>query len=261
MRWVVTSGMTSQSLTTQDSALDYSEIEALLASTEKGARLSARIDSLSEAFLARPYGVDPLGGGPGRPEALTASLEAFDCVTYIETVLALALARDAREFLDVLRRVRYEGGEVDWHRRNHYMSGWARNNESAGFVRNLTGGPLAEQVTRRLSVVKELPPKRVSFHLYRKQKLDSIAARIETGDLILFASAKRNLDFFHTGLLIASGREIMMRHAARSEGSVVEQPLPDFLSKHRMSGFALLRPVAKAATGDEYEKSLKGKQD
>lgn len=242
--------MTGQALTTQDSALNSSEIEALLASIEKGAGLSARIDRLSEAFLGRPYVVNPLGGGAGQPEVLTASLEAFDCVTYMETVLALALSLDAQEFLDSLRRIRYEGGEIDWYRRNHYMADWAANNESAGFVRDLTSGPLAEKVTRRLSVIRDLPLKQVSFYLYRKQKIASIADQIETGDLIFFASAKRNFDFFHTGLLIARGREIMMRHATRSKGSVVEQPLPDFLSTYRMSGIVLLRPVGRAASDE-----------
>jgi len=235
--------MTGQALTERDSAHNSSEIEALLSSAEREAPLPARIDHLSRALLARPYAVDPLGGGPDLEETLTASLQAFDCVTYIETVLALALARDAGEFPDILKGVRYEGGEVAWHKRNHYMSGWASNNMSAGFVRDVTAGPLAEKVTRRLSVVEGLPPRQVSFHLYRKRKLSSVSAQIETGDLILFASAKRNLDFFHTGLLVKRDGEIILRHAARSEGSVVEQPLVDFLKRFRMSGFALLRPV------------------
>jgi hypothetical protein len=201
------------------------------------------MDRFSEAFLARPYTVNPLGGAPGQPERLTASLEGFDCVTYIETVLALALSHDAKEFYDLLGRVRYEDGEVEWHKRNHYMTAWASNNEAAGFVSNVTNGPLAEGVSRRLSVVEGLPPEQVAFNLYRKQKIDSIAAQIKTGDLILFASAKRNLDFFHTGILVEREGGLMLRHATRSEGSVVQQPLTDFLRRVRMSGFVLLRPV------------------
>ncbi|HVF90795.1 MAG TPA: N-acetylmuramoyl-L-alanine amidase-like domain-containing protein [Blastocatellia bacterium] len=240
--------MTGRALTTKDHTLSSSEIEAILASTEKSDRLPARIDLISEAFLARPYAANPLGGGPGQPETLTASLEAFDCVTYIETVLALALSGisgDAAEFLDLLRRIRYEDGEVAWQKRNHYMTGWAENNESAGFVRNITDGPLAEKITRTLSVVEGLPARRVTFQLFRKRKLASISARIETGDLILFASAKRNLDFFHTGFLIERDGELRLRHATRSAGAVVEQPLPDFLDRFRMSGFVLLRPAGR----------------
>jgi hypothetical protein len=75
----------------------------------------------------------------------------------------------------------------------------------------------------------------------------SIAPQIETGDLVLFASAKRNLDFFHTGLLIDRDGEIVLRHATRSAGAVIEQPLPEFLSRFRMSGFVLLRPVESQA--------------
>ncbi|HKG22121.1 MAG TPA: N-acetylmuramoyl-L-alanine amidase-like domain-containing protein [Blastocatellia bacterium] len=251
--------MTGHALTTKDPPLDYSEIEAILASAEKSDGLSARIDLISGALLARPYAANPLRGGPGRPETLTASLEAFDCVTYIETVLALALSGNAAEFLDLLRRIRYEGGEVAWQKRNHYMTGWAENNESAGFVRNITDGPLAEMVTRTLSVVGGLPARQVAFNLIRKRKLASISAQTETGDLILFASAKKNLDFFHTGFLIQGEGEPRLRHATRSAGAVVEQPLPDFLHCFRMSGFVLLRPVAPA---DPHPYSYdEGKQD
>jgi len=239
--------MTGQALTTQDSVLNISEVESLLAATASEAHTSGRIDLISKAFIGRPYAVDPLGGGPGQPESLTAALEAFDCVTYIEAALALALSRDADGFLDILSRVRYENGEVDWRKRNHYMTDWARNNEQAGFVRNVTDGPQATGITRRLSVVEGLPAKHVVFQVYRKQKIESIAPQIVSGDLILFASAKRNLDFFHTGLLIARDGEILLRHATRSAGLVIEQPLSEFLGRFRMSGFALLRPVDRRA--------------
>lgn len=223
-----------------------SRIERLLASVADEARLTRRIDLISARFVGLPYAQNPLGGGPGLPEALTVSFDSFDCVTYMETALALALSADAGGFLDTLRMLRYEGGQVSWHKRNHYMTDWVGNNVAAGLVINLTAGPLAVEVSRRLSVIKALPERDVSFLVYRKQTLPSFAPAVETGDLVLFASAKRNLDFFHTGLAVRRGGALLLRHATRSAGAVVEEPLEDFLRRFRMSGVVLLRPVERA---------------
>lgn len=208
--------------------------------------LAARIEYLSAQFLGLPYLVNPLGGGPGEPERLTVSLDGFDCVTYIETVLALALSAGWYGFLDNLRKIRYQGGQVDWLHRNHYMVDWAENNRAAGFVADMTTGEETLEKTRTLGLVNGLPRKTVTFRCFPKRRLARVADRIETGDLILFVSAKRLLDVFHTGLLVRKDDRILLRHATRKVGAVIEQDLEDFLQNNRMSGFILLRPQAPA---------------
>src|SRR5437867_2129581 len=74
--------------------------------------LVGRIDLISKRLIGRPYVESPLGGGPALSEKLTASIDGFDCVTYIETVLALALSYTVEEFLGALREMRYEKGDV-----------------------------------------------------------------------------------------------------------------------------------------------------
>ena len=66
-----------------------------------------------------------------------------------------------------------------------------------------------------------------------------------------FASLRRGLDFFHTGVLFwqtcaASGKcELVLVHAAKSTGQVVAEPLRDFLGRNRMRGMALGTPLTK----------------
>lgn len=205
--------------------------------------LAQRIDKISGHFLGRPYAPNALDSPTGQGETLTASLDSFDCVTYMEVVLALSISSSARGFLDAVRLIRYEGGQVAWSCRNHYMLDWARNNEARGLISNITDGEGVIEKTRRLDAVKGLPAREASFKCFPKRRLPLVKKIIETGDFILFASTRKNLDVFHTGLLIKSDGEILLRHATRSKGKVIEERLADFLSANRMSGMILLRPL------------------
>jgi cell wall-associated NlpC family hydrolase len=216
-------------------------IERLLASAGKGP-FAQRIDRLSARLLGRPYVVGPLGGGPGEPETLRASLAGFDCVTFVETALALAWARTPRAFRRRLRELRYRSGRIGWATRNHYMTGWARENEARGRVVDLTRGPGTVLRRRTLTLVPGLPPRQARFRCFPKRLVPRLEERLATGDVALFASTRRNLDVFHAGLLVRRDGELRLRHATRSRGAVVEEPLSAFLAAQRTSGLIVLRP-------------------
>jgi hypothetical protein len=224
--------------------LDLAEASRILTDVYEETGFGERIASISQYFLGRPYVEGSLGGGPDLPEEFRVSLEAFDCVTYIEVVLALALAQTTDEFVNEIRRIRYQDGEVDWFHRNHYMVDWARNNEQRGLIANLTNGPLTANKTCTLDLIAGLPTKTTSFRYFPYQSLDAIAERIETGDLIFFVSTRTTLDVFHTGLLLKR-RNPLLRHATRTANAVIEQDLSEFVSKNIMAGFILLRPLCQ----------------
>jgi len=218
------------------------QVRALIDAAGAGT-LAERMDRVSARLLGRPYVENPLGGGPGRPETLRVSLSGFDCVTYVETVLALARSRDSEEFLRTLRRIRYRGGRPAWSTRNHYMTGWARENAARGLVHDLTLGPETAVRERTLSMVPGIPARKARVRCFPKALLCRIGPRLATGDLVLFASTRRRLDVFHVGLLVRTGAGLRLRHAARSAGRVVEQPLAEFAAARRMAGLIVLRPV------------------
>jgi hypothetical protein len=65
---------------------------------------------------------------------------------------------------------------------------------------------------------------------------------LRTGDLIFFASTRTHLDVFHCGIIARNGDRVLVRHASRSRGAVVEQELNDFLKANRMAGVIIVRP-------------------
>lgn len=206
----------------------------------------ARVEALSAILVGSPYVAHGLVGSAETPEVFTASLEGFDCVTYVETVLSLARASDAAGFADELRRLRYDGGRVEWARRNHYMTDWVRRNARAGRVRLVAAGSLATRKEKVLNALPGFPPRRVRFDCVPKAKLPSFEPRLKNGDILLFASTKAGLDVFHCGLLVRKEGSWKLRHASRSAGRVVEADLATFLGANRMSGLIAVRPLEVA---------------
>jgi hypothetical protein len=225
--------------------LNNRQVTRLLKRLSTAGSSEARLDEASGFFLDHDYAQDPLTGGPDLKEVFRASLGAFDCVTYMESVMALAASKNADEFAKQLRQIRYKNGKVDWFERNHYMTAWLANNRRLGVLANLTRGPQTTAKTRTLNVVQGLPPRRVTFRCFPKRRLAAIKRRMRTGDLILFVSTRKHLDVFHTGILIRRDDRVLMRHATRSAGKVIEQDLADFLKQNRMSGFILARPLCR----------------
>ncbi len=122
------------------------------------ANLALRIERLSATLLGRAYRLDPLGEGAGSvidPDPLW-SLNFFDCLSLVETVLALARSTTAAQFVSELRAIRYHGGEPQFGTRNHFMEAdWLPQNLARGVLADVTSEMPAPQalasgiITRR----------------------------------------------------------------------------------------------------------------
>jgi cell wall-associated NlpC family hydrolase len=229
--------------TQQPRGLSQRRVDQLLCETKGESSAGSRIDLLSRRFLEHPYQPNPLIGSVDKAEVFVASLEGFDCVTYIETVLALALSSNAGDFIKWLRKIRYEDGRIQWDRRNHYMTGWIRNNVREGIVRPLTTSdvPIVSR-ERVLDLLPGLAARRTRVKSVPKKAAPRLARHLQSGDLIFFASTRKHLDIFHVGIIVRAGKDLLMRHASRSRGGVVEQDLSDFLRTNRMTGVIVVRP-------------------
>lgn len=104
--------------------------------------MSARLESISAFFLGRKYILGALGEGrQARYDQWPRyRVDAFDCETYVTTVLALALANNLSDFKSYLRKIRYKDGKINYFSRNHFTSiDWNKNNQAQGFLRDITG--------------------------------------------------------------------------------------------------------------------------
>ena len=224
---------------------DIRGAERALQGLSEHASLEARVDSISRLFVGRAYLENPLGGGPDQGEVFRCSFDEFDCVTYVEIVLALACSKTASRFSRTLRDLRYLEGNVDWFRRNHFMTEWLRINAKRGVLADITTGRESIAKTRTLSGVPGIGPEQTTFRCFPKRSFAKVSSRIQTGDVIMFVSTKKHLDVFHAGILIRRGTQILLRNAARSAGKVIEQDARQFLRANRMSGIILARPVCR----------------
>ena len=75
-----------------------------------------------------------------------------------------------------------------------------------------------------------------------------LAPHLQSGDLIFFASTRKNLDAFHAGIIVREGKSLLIRHASRSQGRAVEQQLSEFLKANRMAGRHCLAAARSYAT-------------
>jgi len=218
-------------------------VQQLLSKARYERLAGRRIEVLSRQFLGSSYKPNPLIGSAHTPEVFTVSLEGFDCVTYIETVLALARADSVDDFIKYLRKIRYEQGRVQWDRRNHYMTGWIGNNLRDGIIGpiSISAVPLVSR-QRVLNVVPGLAAQPTCVRCVPKHATRRLEPLLEDGDLIFFASTRKNLDVFHTGIIVRNDGKLILRHASRSRGLVVDQELSEFLKANRMAGVIVARP-------------------
>ena len=103
--------------------------------------LTTRIDIISAQFLDQPYLLGALGEGTEGHYDNTPlyRVDAFDCETYVDTVLALAFAEDAAMFKQCIRKIRYKEGDVSFINRNHFTClDWNKNNQKQGFLKDIT---------------------------------------------------------------------------------------------------------------------------
>jgi hypothetical protein len=180
-------------------------------------------------------------GSPKQPEQFVVRDDAFDCVTYCEVVLAAALARDVPEFETVLRRIRYDQGQVQYDRRNHYWADWCQRNVENGICQPVAIAP-SVAIDKIVTWHREFGRHRVSMTGVTKATMLANTRLLAAGDIIGFTSGRLGLDYYHTGLIaFGSNGELRMRHASLGHGRVVEETMAAFAAANPVRYVTLLR--------------------
>jgi hypothetical protein len=218
-------------------------IERLIGEARDLPRVSQRIDFISNALLGVRYQANTLIGGPKHSERFVVRDDAFDCVTFCEVVLAAAIARDIGAFEASLRKIRYEHGDVQWDQRNHYFAEWSRRNIENKICRPVPIEP-SIVIDKTVHWHRALGKRRVSILAVAKTTFLENAKLLAPGDIIGFASRRSNLDYFHTGLVaFDKAGVLLLRHASRSRGRVIEEKVATFVAVNPVRYVSLLRAV------------------
>jgi hypothetical protein len=215
------------------------------------------------------------GGDPRQREPLTLSLTRFDCVTLVESCLAVARVAAATEtpswaeFGAAIERMRYRGGvRESYTSRLHYFSEWISDGADRGLVRDLggkLGGVDDARPLRFMSEHRASYPALQDDGVYAEiasmeQRLDArprciiptariaeVSSEISTGDILAFATEIPGLDVTHAALAHRGEDGILhVLHAPLSGGVVqlTRTTLTEYVSAiRRATGVMVARPL------------------
>jgi hypothetical protein len=228
-----------------------------------------------EPFTLEAYLKD--GGDPTANEPLALSLTRFDCVTLVESCLAIArLASSGAEpawegFGREVAALRYRGGiHGGYTDRLHYFSEWISDNAARGALRDL-GAELGGVEDRRplrfmTSNAGSYPAMGKSGEVFRAiaareraldasprrvvptERIPEVQSRIRTGDVLAFATSIEGLDVTHAAFAYRDAAGTLRVLHAPLSGGVVEITRTDLLGYvsaiRRATGILVARPVA-----------------
>jgi cell wall-associated NlpC family hydrolase len=236
--------------------------------------LGTVLQRLGLEFLGSPYTAGLLDRTVD--ERLVVNLQQFDCLTLVETVLALgrsilaappqAEATQYQSFGTQLETLRYRSGKrQDYCSRLHYFADWVSDNQRRGLVRNLTpdlgGLPLVMSfnfMTQHRSLYPALADNaaytclqrvETALNSQRHSYLPTAAIRsqysqLQSGDIIAVATRVRGLDVTHVGLVYRDRGQVGLIHAAPGSGVKLSPDLERYVSRVEDSiGIMVARPV------------------
>lgn len=103
--------------------------------------ISERIDWISKQFLGKPYVLGSLGEGANarHDQFPKYRVDAFDCDTYVNTVVSIALANSLPVFQQCINHMRYSNGDVSYLKRAHFTGiDWNEYHQNEGLFKDIT---------------------------------------------------------------------------------------------------------------------------
>lgn len=231
--------------------------------------LGTIMQELGLHFRGRPYAAGMLDAPPA--ETLVVALDQYDCVTFVETMLAMARGVAAQDysystFARHLEALRYRGGTLDGYAsRLHYFSEWIADNAQRGHVVNITeqlgGDALEKQITfmtehrdsyrhladndslvRRIAVVEQGLAD-LDLRYVPQDRIRDVYDRLQAGDVVALATNIDGLDVSHTGLIYKADGQTGLLHASLTDGVIVSPDLQAYVQNIKNQiGIVVARP-------------------
>jgi Protein of unknown function (DUF1460) len=238
-------------------SLGAAPTEAVAAALRSAAAGGARAAAATAAFVGAPYLASPLGEGAGPDPDPRFRLDAFDCMTLVETAVALGSASSLDEARGALDDIRYNAAPALAARNHEVLSQWIPANVAKGWIADAgasIAGPLARPTEKTYTaesweLVREagraihgLPRRRLplgtfSVTVVPAEDVGAVAPRIPQGTIAFVVRADapdRATRITHAGIVVRGPRgAILVRHATSSKGvgRVIEEPIERFLRR------------------------------
>lgn len=228
------------------------------------------VQAIAEQFVGTPYREDLLDRS--EQETLIPTLREFDCVLFVETVLAMArniALKDysSQTFIHHLQEERYIGEETSGYcNRLHYFSHWIEENQRKKLVTNLTAslnGVLLNKPLNFMSSHWQSYPKLMNneanrrcitqmeealhwsdIHYIPSAQIHQNYGNFQPGDVVAIATNIPGLDVTHTGFIYRNAEgNIGIIHAA-PKGVKISSDLATYVGRvDHAIGILIARPT------------------
>lgn len=229
------------------------------------------MQKVAKQFLGSAYEVGLLE--TLEKEKIFISFNKFDCVLFVETVLAITRNItlnnvEYQTFTKHIQEQRYINGLMNGYcSRLHYFSDWINDNQKRGNVKNITenlGGIKFKKKLNFMSKNRELYPKLASNEvnykciLERENKINKLVlnyipntqvkqiySKLKPGDIISIATSIDGLDVTHTGLIYQTKEgNIGFIHASPAGQVTIAGDLQKYvINVEKSVGIIVARPV------------------
>lgn len=225
--------------------------------------IAERVGIIARFFVGTPYasGTLEVKAEVKAEELPIVNLRAFDCVTFVENVLALAYLEhygngSEQAFVDNLRKIRYRDGRIGGYAsRLHYSSDWLYEMGRQGLLTDVTkfagGVPYNKRVgfmtknADRYPVLKASPNERAqmkkvedainsrSYYYIPKHAVKRACGRIREGDVVLITTTLKGLDTSHLGFAVKQNGKTYLLHASSAGKHVMltAKPLDAYMAE------------------------------
>ena len=271
--WLATKPAAFLSFRSGNSSLRATRIskKSFVAYISKPRRCRSAWKLSANSSWARPTSIGALGEGPDGEfdRDPLIRFDAFDCTTFVETVMALSLDSDLDSAMRTLQKIRYKDGQIGYATRNHFIElDWVPNNVRAGYLRDITSdvagrnaleihktiskrqwylrkspasleGGFAEDEKQRLvpkmqHLGEQFPDERATLIVLPVKALPLALANIPSGtiaNLVHVDQRDKETIVSHQVFLIKKSDGWYVRHAA-SDKAVEDDPI-DILDRYR----------------------------
>lgn len=199
------------------------------------------IKSGGQQFLGVQYANSPLGEGIAPDSDPLIRFDAFDCTTFVETVLA-------NGDINALNHIRYQDGKIGFLTRNHFIeSDWLPNNSD--IVENISS-KYSQTKIRTVTIDKqnwfktvhnistEHTPATIHLEYIPYENITKITNKDTMIVLFITDNPKirdkigTDLAVVHMGLLLPNG---ILRHASSAQKQVVDVDFYEYITQQKQN--------------------------
>jgi hypothetical protein len=183
----------------------------------------ADIALVTQSLMNKPYIMWPTGEGPSG-EIHTAPLyrfDGFDCVSFVETALALSCSYSFESFKSNLSKIRYSSSPNTFFSRNHF-------HESDWLPHNIAKNGLTDFTETRFKKIKTIIDTIDKPNWFRSFRLSNIVKPSEAERLsvakekiLFYANNSKPIDFTLPYFPIASENDIMTANSGLVHGDLL----------------------------------------